>query len=461
MSSGNASPSTLAGTRPSAGTILLTERGDVESTAPIAPAVPATSRHNLTDKVVLADVALDLVLEQIVYQARLSTGATGAFLGLVRNGQMVYRAMNGATSAEFVAYLRRDPRMVDACLRTSAVQHCRNSDNASGLDMSVCRILGARSMVLVPVLKETEEKLGVLGAFSSQADAFASRDLVPLQSLSRRVADTMARVDDLAYDLAVRASVPGQWQEVAKRFFRIPAEYTRAVAVTLTSGARRPLGVALMVGVSLLVGWALTRSVTRGRLRPSSKNSTMVVPQSSAPAQAPSVADSPFVRPPVNPTAIVPVPAKTSNPVSARAEHHVPDLEIEDPVDGTSSGIVLFEGAEAQSTSTRSRDSSLRSASPSPPPVIIRERTALEHVVDRVEPEYPDEAKANHVQGSVVLDVLVGKDGKVRGLSLVRGDLALTAAAADAVRQWRFKPLIRNGRPGSFESHITLTFALP
>src|ERR1700732_759007 len=224
MSSGNASPSTLAGTRPSAGTILLTERRDVESTAPTAPAVPATSRHNLTDKVVTADVALDLVLEQIVYQARLSTGATGAFLGLVRNGQMVYRAMNGATSAEFVAYLRRDPRMVDACLRTSTVQHCRNSDNASGLDASVCRILGARSVVLVPVLKETEEKLGVLGAFSSQADAFASRDLVPLQSLSRRVADTMARVDDLADDFAARASVPAQ--EVAQRFFRIPAEYT-------------------------------------------------------------------------------------------------------------------------------------------------------------------------------------------------------------------------------------------
>jgi protein TonB len=411
----------------------------------------------------MADVALDLVLEQIVYQARLSTGATGAFLGLVRNGQMVYRAMNGATSVEFVAYLRRDPRMVDACLRTSTVQHCRNSDNASGLDVSVCRILGARSVVLVPVLKETEEKLGVLGAFSSQADAFASRDLVPLQSLSRRVADTMARVDDLADDLAARASVPAQ--EVAKRFFRIPAEYTRAVAVALTSGAQRSLGVALMVGVmvgvSLLVGWALTRSVTRGRLRPSSKNSTLVVPQSSAPAQAPSVADPPFVRPPVNPTAIVPVPAKTSNPVSVRAEHHVPDLEIEDPVDGTSSGIVLFEGAEARSTSTRSLDASARSASPSPPPVIIQERAALEHVVDRVEPEYPDEAKANHVQGSVVLDVLVGKDGRVQGLSLVRGDLALTTAAADAVRQWRFKPLIRNGRPGSFESHITLTFALP
>ncbi|MGB0032458.1 MAG: hypothetical protein WBP77_14810, partial [Candidatus Sulfotelmatobacter sp.] len=70
-------------------------------------------------------------MEQIVYQTRLSTCATGAFIGLLRNGQMVYRAMNGATSAEFVAYLRRDPRVVDACLSTSSMPHVHNSDNSS------------------------------------------------------------------------------------------------------------------------------------------------------------------------------------------------------------------------------------------------------------------------------------------------------------------------------------------
>ncbi|MGB8597500.1 MAG: hypothetical protein WCD48_18535, partial [Candidatus Sulfotelmatobacter sp.] len=130
------------------------------------------------DQVVRADAAIDLVLEQIVYQTRLSTCATGAFIGLLRNGQMLYRAMNGATSAEFVAYLRRDPRVVDACLSTSSMPHVHNSDNSSDLDVSVCRSLGARSIVLFPVLNETPEKLGVLGAFSPQADAFAAGDLV-------------------------------------------------------------------------------------------------------------------------------------------------------------------------------------------------------------------------------------------------------------------------------------------
>src|SRR6202011_4179210 len=121
MLSGNASLSTLAETRQSAESIPLTDRGNVEPTTAIAPAVPATPLYNFTDKVVPADVAVDWVLERIVHQARLSTGATGPFIGFVHRGQVVYRMMNGATSAEFVAYLRRDPRMVDACLRTSLV----------------------------------------------------------------------------------------------------------------------------------------------------------------------------------------------------------------------------------------------------------------------------------------------------------------------------------------------------
>ena len=103
----------------------------------------------------------------------------------------------------------------------------------------------------------------------------------------------------------------------------------------------------------------------------------------------------------------------------------------------------------------------LQAATASSTPIIIPERAALDLVVDRVEPEYPNEAKAHHVQGSVVLDLLVGRDGRVERLSRVQGDLGLTASATDAVRQWRFKPVIRNGRPAGFETQITLTFALP
>jgi protein TonB len=435
---------------------------------------PSPRRFNLggresepADQVMRAEIALDLVLEQIVCQTRLSTCATGAFIGFVHSGETVSRAMNGATSAEFVAYLRRDPRMVQACLRTSALQYCRNSENFPGLDVAVCRSLGARSIVLVPVLNETQEKLGVLGAFSSQADAFTAGDLVAMQSMSQRVADTIARVDELAWDSA-RVQVPVQ--ETSRIPSQVPAESIKARAVALATGARRWLVTALVLGTLFLAGWELSRSIPHDRLRLFARNSTAVVPQPSSPAPMPAALPNPPIVQPVKPAAIAPVPAKpvpaksfpakSSNPVSVRAKHHVPDLEIENTLDGDS-GVVVFEDTGVNGASTTSHDSGARSASVSSPPVLIPERTALARVVDRVEPEYPDAAKAHHVQGIVVLDVLVGGDGRVRRLSLVRGYPGLAAAATDAVRQWRFQPIIRNGRPASFETNITLTFALP
>jgi periplasmic protein TonB len=408
------------------------------------------------DQVMRADVALDLVLEQIVCQTRLSTCATGAFIGFVRSGQMVSRAMNGSTSAEFVAYLRRDPRLVDACLRASALQYCRNSENFPGLDVSVCRSLGARSIVLVPVLNEAQEKLGVLGAFSSQADAFTAGDLVAIQSMSQRVADTIARVGELACDSAAHVPVPVE--EISSIPSQVPAESIRARAVALASGVRRSLVAALVIGTLLLVGWELTRGIPHDGLRLFARNSTAVMPQSSASAQMPALPNPPSVQP-VKPAAIAPAPAKLfpskpSHPVSVRAKHHVPDLEIENTLDGDS-GVVVFEDTGVKD------NPGARSASTSSPPVIIPEGTALTRIIDRIEPEYPDAAKAHHVQGIVVLEVLVGREGRVQRLSLVRGYPGLTAAAADAVRQWRFQPFLRNGRPASFETNITLTFALP
>jgi TonB family protein len=440
---------------------------------------PSPHRFNLggresepSDQVMRADIALDLVLEQIASQTRLSTCATGAFIGLVRGSQMVSRAMNGATSAEFVAYLRRDPRMVDACLCSSALQYCRNCENFPGLDVSVCRNLGARSIVLVPVLNDAKEKLGVLGAFSSQADAFTAGDLVAIQSISQRVADAIERVDKLACDSAAHVPVP--LQEISRLTSHVPAKSIKARATALASGAQRWVAPTLVISTLLLAGWELSRSVPHDGVHLFARNSAVVVPQSSAPAQMPAVPNPPVVQP-VKSTAIIPVstkpfPAepfpqgsfspKSSNPVSVRPKHHVPDLEIENTLDDDS-GLLVIEDTEVKGASTTSRDSGARSASASSPPAIIPERTALARIVDRVEPEYPDAAKAHHVQGTVVLDVLVDRDGRVQRLSVVRGYPRLADAATDAVRQWRFEPMIRNGRPASFETNITLTFALP
>jgi protein TonB len=95
------------------------------------------------------------------------------------------------------------------------------------------------------------------------------------------------------------------------------------------------------------------------------------------------------------------------------------------------------------------------------PPVSVSEDVAQEHLLSRIEPDYPEYARTQRLQGTVILNVDVGKDGTVRSLSRAAGDSQLALLAAKAVRQWKFAPLVRNGAPVSFESQVTLSFALP
>ncbi len=58
----------------------------------------------------------------------------------------------------------------------------------------------------------------------------------------------------------------------------------------------------------------------------------------------------------------------------------------------------------------------------------------------RVEPQYPEEAPQQHIQGSVVLEIHIRPDGRVEAVHLVSGPAPLVQAATDAVKQWCFKP---------------------
>ncbi len=87
--------------------------------------------------------------------------------------------------------------------------------------------------------------------------------------------------------------------------------------------------------------------------------------------------------------------------------------------------------------------------------------TANNYLLERVEPAYPEEARQQHIEGPVVLDVLVGGDGLVRQLSVIGGDPQLAKAATDAVRRWRFNPHQLKGKAVEFETRITVNFALP
>jgi periplasmic protein TonB len=83
------------------------------------------------------------------------------------------------------------------------------------------------------------------------------------------------------------------------------------------------------------------------------------------------------------------------------------------------------------------------------------------YLLERVEPQYPEAARQQHIQGPVVLNVLVRPSGRVGETSVISGDPLLAKAATDAVRQWRFNPHQLDGKAVEFETRITVNFALP
>jgi TonB family protein len=82
-------------------------------------------------------------------------------------------------------------------------------------------------------------------------------------------------------------------------------------------------------------------------------------------------------------------------------------------------------------------------------------------LLSRTEPQYPAEGLAAHRAGNVVLKVQVAEDGSVSSTRTLRGDPLLAAAAAEAVRNWRYQPYRLHGHPAQFQTDVTLTFALP
>jgi TonB family protein len=71
----------------------------------------------------------------------------------------------------------------------------------------------------------------------------------------------------------------------------------------------------------------------------------------------------------------------------------------------------------------------------------------LPKVVTRVEPEYPADARRDGIDGTVFLQVLVGKDGFVKDIRIAKSTPRLDQAAVTAVRKWVFRPALTNNKP--------------
>jgi protein TonB len=105
---------------------------------------------------------------------------------------------------------------------------------------------------------------------------------------------------------------------------------------------------------------------------------------------------------------------------------------------------------------------SLRTISFHEDPMRVRVSEAVSKalLIKRVEPHYPDRARQNRLQGLVVLKALIDANGEVRDLTLVSGHPFLAPAAAEAVKDWKYKPYLLNGQAVEVETQVVVNFRL-
>jgi protein TonB len=80
--------------------------------------------------------------------------------------------------------------------------------------------------------------------------------------------------------------------------------------------------------------------------------------------------------------------------------------------------------------------------------------------VSKVPPQYPADAKEQHIQGVVLLEAVIGKEGNVESIQLITGHPKLAPAAIEAVKQWKYRPYLLSGAPVEVETQVQVNFTL-
>ncbi len=178
-------------------------------------------------------------------------------------------------------------------------------------------------------------------------------------------------------------------------------------------------------------------------------------PQSQADSNSPPVAAAEAPAPPPTPQAVT-VPDSSPQQV-APAPVSPPSRPVRTPENSAAPsegrvGVII-------------PDSLRNRPAPSPASSVesfaVPEPIAMSWLVHRVDPQYPVQALSQRLEGPVVLQAWIAKDGTVRDLKLVKGYFLLGRAAIDAVRQWTFKPYVQNGKAMEFQTPITVNFKYP
>jgi protein TonB len=175
-------------------------------------------------------------------------------------------------------------------------------------------------------------------------------------------------------------------------------------------------------------------------------------PTGTTPPSAPPVAESPKIATPAAiPPSVSVVPAR---PMPPPIQPHVSA-----PASSNSGNVSIPSSLKSQMASMApdaSGNKPVEAAMATIEPVAVPELTERGILADQPAIAYPAASKGQ--QGTVVLQVLIGRDGTVQDAKFLQGSLMFARAAIDGVKQWKFKPYLMNGRAVSVQTSMTVSF---
>jgi TonB family protein len=164
----------------------------------------------------------------------------------------------------------------------------------------------------------------------------------------------------------------------------------------------------------------------------------------------------------------IPVAETPVAPVTISARTVLPPLEVEVVAAGTrrmvrpgsnSVRIETDDGSGPAKTAPASEEAAAAVTTNAAERVAVSRETS-DVVAQSVTPGYPMLARQMKVQGSVILQALIGRDGLIQDLHILSGPPILAKAAEEAVRQWHFKPHYQNGAAVETQTRITVNFTI-
>lgn len=381
------------------------------------------------------ELAFDLFLHGIVQQARAASGAMGAAIALNRDGKLVCRATTGENAPDLGVSVGVASGLTRDCLKTGAIQHCQDTESDSRVDPETCRRLGVRSMLLIPLM-DAGGTFGVMQLFCSLPNAFAGREMPILSRLALRVAENRSTML-LKATIAVKPDplggpVPDQTKP--KNCDRAPATEDSVFRTGSSTAKINDLWTSVLfllvivaaISLGIVVGWSNGRKTTTTR---TPAQSNIAVPETTPPPTQLSGQDAAI--------------DSTAN-VDPSSRVHKDGKSAAVPAGGlvvTENGKIIYRSTEGTNKESSNQSPSGREREP----------------IHRVEPDYPPMARAQHIEGTVILDVEIAEDGNVANIEVVSGNPLLAQSAVRAVRQWRYQ-VDPGGAP---RTRVALRFNLP